>query len=255
MFLQLQSYLLSNPVQEEIMKVGYRANYGGTIDSKYEGTFKPAYGIQGDRCLSPVKYPSMPVIKEALSLYQVMLRKPAAIVFCLDYSGSMSGKGVQQLTSAMGYILDNKRTAVDFLQFSKGDIVAVLSFSDKIKGCSIKTGSDNDLAFLLRDVKGTNVGGGTDIYLAALKAFELLEQYPDDYNKSVVLMTDGESNCMTFYEFQEKAKSHTVVPVYSITFGSAKPKQLKQLAEETGGKVFDGVKDLTNAFREVRGYN
>jgi Ca-activated chloride channel family protein len=63
------------------------------------------------------------------------------------------------------------------------------------------------------------------------------------------------SNGMTFREFKNESKGGTIYPVYSITFGSADTEQLDQLAEKTGGRVFDGVNDLTNAFREVRGYN
>ena len=45
------------------------------------------------------------------------------------------------------------------------------------------------------------------------------------------------------------------IPVFSITFGDADPSQLQQLAELTGGRVFDGTEDLTEAFRSVKGYN
>lgn len=252
-FLELQRYLLSNTVQEQLLNRGFRANYGGTIDPKYADVFKASYGIQIDRCLSPVKYPSMPVITEALNRYQLLFRKPTAIVFCLDYSGSMYGDGIRQLSSAMDYILDNEKTSADFLQFSEADSVTVLGFSHKITGWQIGTG--DELHTLRGFVRNTDPYGSTDIYLAALKAFEILEQYPDDYIKSVVLMTDGVSNCMTFSDFESKSKDCTIYPVYSITFGSADTKQLNQLAQKTGGKVFDGVKDLTNAFREVRGYN
>lgn len=252
-FLELQRYLLSNAVREQLLKRGFRANYGGTIDPEYADVFKASYGIQIDRCLSPVKYPSMPVITEALNRYQLLFRKPTAIVFCLDYSGSMAGDGIRQLSSAMDYILDNEKTSDDFLQFSGADSVTVLGFSHEITGW--ETGTGEELYTLRSFVRNTRPDGMTDIYLAALKAFEILDKYPDDYIKSVVLMTDGESNCMTFSDFVNKSKGRTIYPVYSITFGRADTKQLNQLAQKTGGKVFDGVKDLTNAFREVRGYN
>ncbi len=252
-FLELQRHLLSNTVQEQLLNRGFRANYGGTIDPKYAEVFKASYGIQIDRCLSPVKYPSMPVITEALNRYQLLFRKPTAIVFCLDYSGSMAGDGIKQLTSAMDYILDNEKTSDDFLQFSGVDSVTVLGFSGKIIGWKTDTG---DNLYTLRSfVRDTSPSGMTDIYLASLKAFEILEQYPDDYIKSVVLMTDGVSNGMTFGDFESRSKGHTIYPVYSITFGKANTSQLSELAQKTGGKVFDGVNDLTNAFREVRGYN
>ena len=252
-FLELQRYLLSSTVQKQLLNRGFRANYGGTIDPEYADVFKASYGIQIDRCLSPVNYPSMPVITEALNRYQLLFRKPTAIVFCLDYSGSMRGDGIEQLSDAMDYILDNERTSADFLQFSEADSVTVLGFSDRIEGWETSTG--NKLSTLQSFVRNTRPSGGTDIYLAALKAFEILDEYPDDYIKSVVLMTDGMSNGMTFREFKNESKGGTIYPVYSITFGSADTEQLDQLAEKTGGRVFDGVNDLTNAFREVRGYN
>ena len=195
----------------------------------------------------------MPVITEALNRYQLLFRKPTAIVFCLDYSGSMSGDGIRQLSSAMDYILDNEKTSDDFLQFSGADSVTVLGFSSEITGWETTTG--DELYTLRSFVRNTSPNGSTDIYLAALKAFEILEKYPDDYIKSVVLMTDGVSNNMTFSDFESKSRGSTIYPVYSITFGQADTEQLNQLAQKTGGKVFDGVKDLTNAFREVRGYN
>jgi Ca-activated chloride channel family protein len=46
------------------------------------------------------------------------------------------------------------------------------------------------------------------------------------------------------------------VPVFGVTFGdSADRSQLDNLAKLTGGRVFDGTKSLTQAFRAVRGYN
>ena len=46
------------------------------------------------------------------------------------------------------------------------------------------------------------------------------------------------------------------VPVFGVTFGDdADRSQLDNLAAMTGGRVFDGTKSLTQAFRAVRGYN
>jgi peroxiredoxin len=46
------------------------------------------------------------------------------------------------------------------------------------------------------------------------------------------------------------------VPVFGVTFGDdADRSQLDNLAKLTGGRVFDGTKSLTQAFRAVRGYN
>jgi Ca-activated chloride channel family protein len=45
------------------------------------------------------------------------------------------------------------------------------------------------------------------------------------------------------------------VPVFSIMFGNANETQLKQLAEYTNARVFDGRTNLIDAFRSVKGYN
>ena len=45
------------------------------------------------------------------------------------------------------------------------------------------------------------------------------------------------------------------IPIYSITFGSSSERQLKELADLSNGKVFDGKSGLKEAFAEVRSYN
>jgi Ca-activated chloride channel family protein len=45
------------------------------------------------------------------------------------------------------------------------------------------------------------------------------------------------------------------IPVFAIMFGDASPDQLKEIADTTSGRVFDGRTDLVRAFREARGYN
>ncbi len=71
-------------------------------------------------------------------------------------------------------------------------------------------------------------------------------------------MTDGEANesennytsLRNYYEMNELN-----IPVFSITFGEADESELRSIATLTNGKVFNGKKDLVEAFREVREYN
>jgi Ca-activated chloride channel family protein len=73
---------------------------------------------------------------------------------------------------------------------------------------------------------------------------------------AIVIMTDGKSQgAMSTFESQWRADGRRV-PVFGVTFGdSADRSQLDTLATLTGGRVFDGTKSLTQAFRAVRGYN
>ena len=76
------------------------------------------------------------------------------------------------------------------------------------------------------------------------------------YNVSVVLMTDGQGNVGTFKMLENSYKQiNKTIPIYSIMFGSAMESQLKEIAQMSNGKVFDGKNDLVKAFKEVRGYN
>jgi len=45
------------------------------------------------------------------------------------------------------------------------------------------------------------------------------------------------------------------IPVFSIMFGDADEKELTEISKLTGGRVFDGRRDLIDAFRKVKGYN
>ena len=45
------------------------------------------------------------------------------------------------------------------------------------------------------------------------------------------------------------------IPIFSILYGDADDDQLQELAEYSHARVFDGRKDLTSAFKSVKGYN
>jgi Ca-activated chloride channel family protein len=45
------------------------------------------------------------------------------------------------------------------------------------------------------------------------------------------------------------------IRIFTIRFGEAKPEELQQIADLTGGKVFDGrTGSLSQVFKEIRGY-
>ena len=73
---------------------------------------------------------------------------------------------------------------------------------------------------------------------------------------AIVIMTDGKSQgAMSTFEALWRVDGRRV-PVFGVTFGDdADRSQLDNLAKLTGGRVFDGTKSLTQAFRAVRGYN
>ena len=255
-FAVLQQFLLGEDMQASFEENGRRVWYGGTKADTDKTVFNPDWGIDTSAYLPTAKYPSVEVIKAALRLYQRDLKKPTHTVFCLDFSGSMYGDGEAQLKEAMSYILTQESASADYLEFSSSDKVSVVPFDSDIRGMQTAENGE-DTGALLDYVLSAEAGGGTDMYAAAEGALEILSKEDiSKYNLSIVLMTDGESyggGQRSFERFYRELGRD--IPVFSIMFGDANDEQLTEVAEFTNGRVFDGRKDLTAAFKVVRGYN
>lgn len=256
---ELQDYLLSEEIQKKISKLGRRTGIAGVSSSLDQTVFKKEWGIDPSKTLSGITMPSAEIIKQALYLYQTELRKPSFTVFCLDYSGSMSGHGDQELKAAMAVLLKQEQASEYLLQTSKEDLIFVVPFNNEIVDVWQVSGNDQgQLTEMLSKIESLESEGGTDIYKPTLKAMDILSMDHDDaYSKAVVLLTDGESNeGMNYEQFEtEFLKLKVDLPVYSILFGEASQTQLERLSELTRGKVFDGKEDLIEAFKKAKGYN
>ena len=73
------------------------------------------------------------------------------------------------------------------------------------------------------------------------------------YHTAIIVMSDGKSDG-SLNDLQHTALWRDI-PVYTILFGDADPDQMRQLAETTSGRMFDGRKDMISAFRHAKGYN
>lgn len=258
-FTKVQEYLLSDDVQTKIQATGRRTGYSG-ISAENQKVFNKEWGIDTDRILSPISMPDAEVLQEALNLYQSQFKKPSLNAYCLDFSGSMEGQGNEELVEAMSQLLIQKNAKKNYLQATEGEVNIVITFSDEILDVyTVEDSTEENLTDLYNKVASERCGGGTDIYLAAKTALEQMQQNYDlsKYTPAIILMTDGQSNgSMNFRDFEEcYSRSGADIPVFSIMFGDAEEKQLKQLADLTNARDFDGTKNLTEAFRSVKGYN
>ncbi|MBF0113106.1 MAG: VWA domain-containing protein [Desulfamplus sp.] len=267
-FIKLKDYLLSEKTQEKILKTGFRTGLIGMNPEKVDkSVYNPEWGIDLNRSISPIPWPSADVIQEALSLYQTTLRKPSYTVYLLDVSGSMQGEGMNQLKQAMTGLLDQDNAKQYFLQTSSQDMIVVLTFNHGVvKGWKIDSSKPNDMKLLMDTINQLQPNGGTNIYLPVMNALDILSKEGANIYKylvSIILMTDGMSNdgklsdVKEYFEKIRKANSDfTLPPIFGVTFGSADDRQLKELAEFSTARVFDGRKDgLIKAFREAKGYN
>lgn len=251
----LQSYLRSDEVIQKLEELGFRSWYGGIKEDTDASTFNKDWGIDTTKYLKDMKYPSKKVITEAINLYIEKFRKPTHVVFCLDISGSMLGEGINELKDAMTYILDYETSSKDKLQFSDTDKITIITFnSDVAKVYDTKYG--NQTEEVIKNIQELNATGSTNIYSPSVEALKILQRDTEGYTKTVILMTDGESNNGSFKELNNYyTKNNLNIPIYSITFGSSSERQLEQISDLTNGKIFDGKSGLKNAFKEVRSYN
>ncbi|MGN1102838.1 MAG: VWA domain-containing protein, partial [Huintestinicola sp.] len=257
-FLKVQEYLLSDDVQEKIRQTGRRTGVTGDY-SNYGNIFNAEWGIDTGKILSPITMPSGETLMKALNLYQTVFRKPSLNIYCLDFSGSMSGEGNRQLVEAMGEILIPENAEKNLLQAAEDEVNIAVIFDEEVRSIYTSVGADSErLEDLYQRIKNREPGGGTDMYLAAQEGLmrASLNYNFEDYCPAVILMTDGASKTESRDFFMEIYKDLGYdIPVFSIMFGEAEEEQLNELAELTNARVFDGRSDLVGAFRSVKGYN
>ncbi|MCA9216283.1 MAG: VWA domain-containing protein [Planctomycetales bacterium] len=259
-FAKLVEHLQSKEIQNQIASTGRRTGLLSGVDSQNEHVFNPEWGIDAQRVLTPIRTPSADVIRQALNLSKVAFRKPSLTVYVLDYSQSMQGSGEQQLKEAMFTLLDEAESSRYLLQASPEDISVVIPFNhDVIDTWEVRGNDQTELRGLLRKIEGQPVAGGTNMYLAALHGLDLVAKLSQtgSFHTSIILMSDGESKG-SLQEMQRVASKNELsrdIPIFTILFGSASKDQMEPLAKTTGGRMFDGRKDVVSAFRNAKGYN
>jgi Ca-activated chloride channel family protein len=155
-----------------------------------------------------------------------------------------------------------------FAQFRNREEITIITFSSTVHEVEHFTVNGTDpnsperlaIRFAVERLVGN---GNTAIYSALARAYaEGLASLGVDPDRltSIVLLTDGESNSgmsasafLTFLRaLPEEARQ---VRTFPVLFGEADPAALHEVAELTGGKVFDSrTTSLSEVFKEIRGY-
>ena len=257
-FLKLQDYLTSDEVKPKLLEIGRRTSYSINFENNNPDVFNADWGIDTKKVLNVMKMPSADVIKKALNMYQTELRKPSLTVYCLDYSGSMYGDGVNSLRNAMNMLLNQNEASKYMLQASDKDVTIVIPFDNKVLDIWKAEGNDaTTLSNLQNEIDNLEPQGGTDIYTPLVTAMDEISKYNvNDYTTSIILMSDGKSNGGSIQDVENKWNSSSLdIPIFSITFGDSDDRELQDLADFSKARVFDGKKDLEKAFKQAKGYN
>ena len=214
---------------------------------------------------------SLDVIDAVLGAYQAELRRPATSIYLLDVSGSMRGERIASLKAALELLtgVDAHSATARYARFQNREHVMLIPFAtepfDPRRFNFEKEGSKAQTEEALRAfVENLQVGGATAIYstldLAYDLAYQELSRYPGRM-VTVVLLTDGKNNHgLPYAEFHRRwagrpAGGADPIRTFPILFGEASSAELNDIARLSGGRSFDGRSgDLSNVFREIRGY-
>lgn len=259
-FLALQAWLLTPEVQARIVATGRRPAFGSAAAPP---PADPSWGFDPARPLTAIRPPEPALLFRALALYQAAWRKPSLTALCLDVSGSMEGRGMQELAAAMRFLLTPARMEEALTQWTPADRILMFAFNNRVTQRAEGTGEAAAQARLLAAAEQLRAGGGTNMYACAAEAVAAIEKLlapdPAAALPAVLIMTDGQSQgdagVLEAAEARARATLDRDVPVFGVLFGEADRRQLETIAARTRGRVFDGRSDLEAAFRASRGYN
>jgi Ca-activated chloride channel family protein len=186
-------------------------------------------------------------------------KKPAKFAFVVDTSGSMGGEREMQMKQMVDGFA--KGTLSKFATIRNREEIIVVPFSSQVAESHVF--NDKQKVEFDSFIQNLHMDGGTAMYDGVATAIhQLVEDKKvngDKYRYSVIVLTDGMSNEGANMEgfaqwfTQNKIESHGI-RVFAISFGDADINQLNGITQISGGKVFDGKKNLSSAFREIRSY-
>ncbi|MFI3219789.1 MAG: VWA domain-containing protein [Methylococcales bacterium] len=205
-------------------------------------------------------------VNEILFAYLNDRRKPSHSFFVLDLSGSMEGDRIDALKQAMNNLTGDDATITgQFARFRNREKVTLITFNNAVIETREFDIDKNGAA--LQDIKqyvtSMQVGGGTAIFTALQTAYQQARVAKKaDANRfySIVLMTDGLNQDGIKYEdfnafYVKESDTIAGIRTFPILFGDANPDEMQNLANLTGGKMFDSRKSsLAQAFKQIRGY-
>lgn len=219
--------------------------------------------------LVELPFPSkLSTINEILFAYLDEHRRPSHAFFVLDISGSMKGERIHALQGALSNLtgLDTSITG-QFSRFRSREKITMITFNNLVKKPMSFTITETDpegksMREIRNYVDSLRVGGGTAIFTALREAYLQAQQaYSEDPDRfySIVLMSDGENNNgisrNQFIQFYDSLPAEAKqIKTFPILFGEANVRDMDALAEQTGGRVFDGRKSLSQIFKKIRGY-
>ena len=255
---KLTAYFTSADVQRQLMTMTARRPVLSSI--KLDSRFPT-------QVLFEAPFPgSLDVVDTLIEQYLDNFTKPSHTVYVLDLSGSMEGERLDMLKQAFHLLTDPNSQGVErFARFRSREEVTIITFNDHVldnRDFTVMNATQPDQLRPISDyVDSLTAGGATAIYDAMDEAYRVADQARTSdpgHFVSVVLMTDGENNsgedAGSFSSSLQQLQHHDI-PAFPILFGEGNLQELQQIADQTGGKLFNSQQaSLASTFEEIRGY-
>ena len=222
-----------------------------------------AHGVDPAEPKNVLPNPPVSVTRRILDSFETV-KRPVAITFVLDTSGSMKGEPFRQAKEGAKTFLRNLPDA---------DHVRALLFSSEMRWIDRSYGRLADVRVPLEKALDESfAGGGTALYKAVLESLQAGGGEPEGAIRAVVVLTDGEDTNSTMKldavlaalrretgtgEGEAGTPAGPAPPrVFTIAYGKdADAAVMKKLAEAGGGAFFSGTpKNIQSVYAELASF-
>lgn len=237
-----EAFLLDKPQQQRAIELGFRPAdpsiaLGSPLDAQH--------GVDPAQPQTILEIPPAEVISTAQQLWR-QAKRPVDLVLVIDTSGSMAGDKIASARTSLAQfvqLLDSR------------DRLQVLAFNSVVNELTPLSPLADKREDVTRRVSGLIENGDTSLYDATLQAITGLKTNGDPTHiRGAVVLSDGQDTA-SLASLQElmaqigatSEEGGNSIKLFTIAFGNdADTDVLRQMAESTGGKVYNSDPSTIN---------
>ena len=230
-----ETFLLDRPQQLRALEYGFRP---ADPSIPLTAPLDAAHGVDPSQPKTVLEVPSAEVIAGIEQLWREV-KKPVDVVVVMDVSGSMGGEKISAARTSL----------IEFINLLDGrDRLQIILFDDELITLTPMSQLSDKREDVTRRVSGIVEGADTRLYDAMELAYEEIEANGDpDHIRAIVVLSDGQDTASELSLGQllpvihAQSESGTGTKIFTIAFGGDADKDvLQQIAEPTGGKLYEG---------------